>query len=276
MRILNIINDLNDTNKYLSITYFIDKYSVSKRTLQNDFSYLSKVSSNKGFKIIQKRGLGYLLEIKDNALFEKFKVELSEYLDQPKLNAENIISCIILNEDYITIDKILRKLKTSRSVVKGYKEDIDSYLEKYNLNLERKSHYGLKIINSMKERRELIVDLYIKENEIIKEYIDSSLENDFKEIQEKFINNLKENNLTINYMELKEILSWLKVTMYIDKQAKLLELDDSTNEYELNLSNEDYKILQSLIKKKARQKFSTQGGADSLRDDLEDFLEKFD
>ena len=54
MRILKIINDLENTNKYLSIAYFIDKYSVSKRTLQNDFSYLSKVSSNKGFKIIQK------------------------------------------------------------------------------------------------------------------------------------------------------------------------------------------------------------------------------
>ncbi|MCC0680794.1 hypothetical protein IC218_10985 [Clostridioides sp. ES-S-0005-03] len=44
MRILNIINDLENTNKYLSIAYFIDKYSASKRTLQNDFSYLSKVS----------------------------------------------------------------------------------------------------------------------------------------------------------------------------------------------------------------------------------------
>ncbi|MCC0666527.1 HTH domain-containing protein, partial [Clostridioides sp. ZZV15-6597] len=215
MRILNIINDLEDTNKYLSIAYFIDKYSVSKRTLQNDFSYLSKVSSDKGFNIIQKRGLGYLLEIEDSTLFEKFKVELSKYLDQPKLNVESIISCIILNEDYITIDKILGKLRSSRSVVKGYKEDIDSYLEKYNLKLERKSHYGLRIMNSMKERRELIVDLYIKENEIIEEYIDSGLENDFKKIQEKFISKLRENNLVINYMELKEILSWLKVTMYI-------------------------------------------------------------
>lgn len=276
MRILNIINDLENTNKYLSISYFIDKYSVSKRTLQNDFSYLSKVSSNKGFNIIQKRGLGYLLEVEDNTLFEKFKVELSEYLDQPKSNVESIISCIILNEEYITIDKILGRLRTSRSVVKGYKKDIDSYLEKYSLKLERKSHYGLRIMNSMKERRELIVDLYIKENEIIKEYIDSSLENDFKKIQDKFISKLKENNLVINYMELKEILSWLKVTMYIDKQARLLELDDSNNEYGLNLSTEDYKILQYLIKKKARKKFSRQENIDSLRDGLEDFLEQFD
>ncbi|MCC0631427.1 PTS sugar transporter subunit IIA [Clostridioides sp. ZZV15-6388] len=276
MRILNIINDLEDTNKYLSIAYFIDKYSVSKRTLQNDFSYLSKVSSDKGFNIIQKRGLGYLLEIEDSTLFEKFKVELSKYLDQPKLNVESIISCIILNEDYITIDKILGKLRSSRSVVKGYKEDIDSYLEKYNLKLERKSHYGLRIMNSMKERRELIVDLYIKENEIIEEYIDSGLENDFKKIQEKFISKLRENNLVINYMELKEILSWLKVTMYIDKQAKLLKLDDSNNEYGLNLSNEDYNTLQSLIKKKARKKFSRQENIDSLREDLEYFLEQFD
>ncbi|MCC0680793.1 hypothetical protein IC218_10980 [Clostridioides sp. ES-S-0005-03] len=47
----------------------------------------------------------------------------------------------------ITIYKILEILRASRLVVKGYKKDIDSYLEKNNLNLERKSHYGLRIMN---------------------------------------------------------------------------------------------------------------------------------
>ena len=61
MRILNIINDLVDANTYLSIGYFIDKYSVSKRTVQNDFSYLTNISKNKGFNLTQKRGSGYLL-----------------------------------------------------------------------------------------------------------------------------------------------------------------------------------------------------------------------
>lgn len=44
MRELDIINEPIEANDYLSIDYFINKYSISKRTLQNDFSYLVNIT----------------------------------------------------------------------------------------------------------------------------------------------------------------------------------------------------------------------------------------
>lgn len=274
MRILGIINDLELTDKYLSISYFIEKYSVSKRTLQNDFSYLSRVSAKNGFSIIQKRGVGYLLEVYDDLLFEKFKKDISINLYQPEFNVENIISCIILKKDYITIDNILEKLNVSRSLVKGYKLEIDLYLEKYNLKLERKSHYGLKIINDINERKNLIIELYTKNNKIIKKYIDDFVENDFKDIQEKLIDKLTKENLVINYTELKELLIWLKVTLYINS----LENDYVSFKYNyfLNLSDKDYDTLKKLISKKTRKKDNKKEIENSLKNNLDDFLEIFD
>lgn len=280
MRILNIINDLVDANTYLSIGYFIDKYSVSKRTVQNDFSYLTNISKNKGFNLTQKRGSGYLLEIENQLIFNNFIKELKQLCNQPKLNVENIIAFIALHEHYITIDNLIEELQSSRSVIKGYKEEMDDYLKQYNLVIERKAHYGIKIRNNMKERRNLLVELYIKENEIVKKHIDSVVENDFKNIEERFINKLKDNNLVINYMELKEILSWIKVTLYINE--KFTHEDENDNEVEIienlnvKLFESDKQKLISLVKAKTRKKLKRNESIESLSNNLEDFLIEFD
>ena len=91
----------------MSIGYFTDKYSVSKRTVQNDFSYLTNISKNKGFNLTQKRGSGYLLEIENQLIFNNFIKELKQLCNQPKLNVENIIAFIALHEHYITIDNLI-------------------------------------------------------------------------------------------------------------------------------------------------------------------------
>ncbi len=63
MRLYYILDDLLKKKDYCSVNDFIDKYNVSKRTIQNDISYLMQVSENNGFTIHNKRGFGYLLEI---------------------------------------------------------------------------------------------------------------------------------------------------------------------------------------------------------------------
>ncbi|MCC3865003.1 PTS sugar transporter subunit IIA [Terrisporobacter petrolearius] len=280
MRILNIINDLVDANKYLSIGYFMDRYSVSKRTVQNDFSYLTNISKKKGFSLNQKRGSGYLLEIENQLIFNNFIKELKQVSNQPKLNVENIIAFIALNENYITIDNLIEQLQSSRSVIKGHMKETNNYLKQYNLTLERKAHYGIKICNGMKERRNLLVELYTNENEIIKKHIDSVVENDFKNVEDELINELKEKNLVINYMELKEILSWLKITIYINE--KFIELDENNNDLgkvegsNIKLFESDKEDLISLIKSKTRKKVKRSETIDNLSKNLEYFLTEFD
>lgn len=40
MRMYLIMKDFINSNIYLSLDYFVQKYDVSKRTIQNDLSYL--------------------------------------------------------------------------------------------------------------------------------------------------------------------------------------------------------------------------------------------
>ena len=45
MRLCHIMNDLLEAKDYLSLDHFIKTYEVSKRTIQNDLSYLMQMSS---------------------------------------------------------------------------------------------------------------------------------------------------------------------------------------------------------------------------------------
>ena len=75
MRMYLIMKDFINSNIYLSLDYFVQKYDVSKRTIQNDLSYLMRISPRKGFTFHNKRGSGYLLEITNEELFKDFKTE---------------------------------------------------------------------------------------------------------------------------------------------------------------------------------------------------------
>ncbi|MDV4150367.1 PRD domain-containing protein [Clostridium sp. AL.422] len=283
MRELDIINDLIKSSDYLSIDYFIDKYSLSKRTLQNDFSYLTNIMSDKGFRLIQKRGRGYLLEVVNEEKFDKFINVLKRASDRPKISAENIIAYIALNEDYIVIEKLIEVFEVSKSLIKSYKEEEDIYLKKYNLTIERKAHYGIKIINSLIERRNLLVDLYIKNNEIVRRVFDELIESDFKDVQDSLIETLKNMNLNINYTELNQIIVWLKVTIYINLKLNT-PIDNCTNMKLVNIIGDKFKVgigddidtLNDLIKSKTRSNNQNKMYLEKLNVDISNFLKKID
>ena len=78
MRLYSILKELRDNSKYLPTNYFVTKYNVSKRTIQNDISYLMRISPRKGFLLHMKREQGYLLEITNETLFNDFLETLNE------------------------------------------------------------------------------------------------------------------------------------------------------------------------------------------------------
>lgn len=221
MRELDIINELMEANDYLSIDYFINKYSISKRTLQNDFSYLVNITKAKGFHLTQKRGKGYLLEVTNEDKFNSFLDDLKKLSDKPKVTVENLVGYLLVSDNYTTMDNLIDVFNSSKSLINGFKSEVDTYISRFNLNIDRKAHYGMKITNPLRKRRELLVKLYLKDNRIVKEEVNKVVDERFVIIQDSLIDTLKSNNLNINYVELKELTAWLKVTI-----LKLLIIQD--------------------------------------------------
>jgi lichenan operon transcriptional antiterminator len=284
MRELNIINDLIEATGYLSMEYFIDKYSVSKRTLQNDFSYLNSASLEKGFTLIKKRGKGYIIEVTNDEKLNQFIKNLKKISNKLEVNAENIAAYIALQGEYITTDEIVGKLESSKSLIKKFKNDVDNYLKEHKLTVERKPHYGIKINESLRKRNNLLTELYLKDNEMVKQYIDECIGVKFTEIKKALIEEMKQRNLIVDYSELSEILAWLKVTIYINSRSRNLEKIDINNNFErvikekynVSFSEEDRKQLNKLIIIKTKYKGEEFGDLERLPKDICEFLQELD
>lgn len=284
MRELDILKDLMRTHDYLSIDYFINKYSISKRTLQNIFSQMTNDGKTKGFHLIQKRGRGYLLEVVDNKKLDEFITELNQISNKPKANVENIVGYIALQDNYITIEKLIDLFETSRSLIKSYKDEVDTYLSKYKLKMDRKAHYGMKIANPFIEHRNLLVELYINENTIIREVIDNNVKAHFKYVEDAIINKLKIEDLNINYVELSEILAWIKVSIYIHSNLNT-PIDDGDNmeiidviqdKFAIGIGRNDAEELFKLIKNKTRNNNYNTEKLKNITSDINEFLIKID
>lgn len=280
MRELNIINELLTTSNYLSLEYFMNKYSISKRTLQNEFSYLANISKDKGFHLIQKRGRGYLLEIEDKVRFDRFITELNLIASRPKVSAENIVAYVTLNDCYVTMDNLIGLFKTSKSTIKSYNGEVDEYLKGYNLKMERRAHYGIRIEASLKKRRNLLVDLYIKNNKIIKTTIDNDIHEGFEEVRNYLIDTLRKQELVINYTELTQLVDWLKVTIYINIKSNIpiceecdMELVNIINKcFKVGISLDDINEFENLIKSKSRACTKGSNNLELLEQEISNFF----
>lgn len=144
MRLYFIVSDLITKDDYLTVEYFAKKFEVSKRTIQNDLSYLNQISKQKGFVLQQFRGKGYLLKIQNKNQFSEFWMSLSnDDVSIGKNRVENIMAYIAIQQDYISMDAIADYFKISKTLVKREMEKVSKQFHKYGLTLERKNHYGV-------------------------------------------------------------------------------------------------------------------------------------
>lgn len=294
MRMYLIISDLIEANDYLTLDYFTDKYQVSKRTIQNDLSYLIQIGSSKGYELKQFRGKGYLLEIQDKEKFLIFYQSLSkDEVLNVKERVSNILAWIAIQTNYVTLDSISNHFEISKTLLKKEIQNVENALNEYGLILEKKSHYGIRLKKDKIPYISLLRDLFIENNSVLVKDVKDTL-GDFEVIYKTLINEFAKANVMINYAELKEVYVCMQIQAYCACKQKNIEvdysglLDDeigrliiSLNEwvvkvYDVSICNEYLLELDKKIRKKVRIQIPEKEKNRNLTDDVELFLEEVD
>lgn len=285
MRTLTIINELSNTNKYLSIDYFIEKLSISKRTVQKEISYINKISNRNGFNLIQKRGKGYLLEIYDE---NKFNHLLDEFSGEEvkKLTLDNLISYLTIQNGYITIEELSKYFDVSISNIRNQIKKIEEYLSDFDLSIERKAHYGMKIKEELVKRKNIIFELLSEKNEIILEEVAKEFPDNFKNLKKIIANYINVGEYSINDSERKNIIDYIKVVLYVNKLNKINKIyyyeEEIINEiqsfYKIGILEEDCKIILEKFEKFTvkKEKATNQVSIKELEEDINLFIKIID
>lgn len=295
MRLYYIMNDFIAANDFLSLEYFMKKYEVSRRTIQNDLAYLMQVSLRKGYQLQMRRGSGYLLEVTNQELLYDFVETLSaNSVFDMKDRVKNIIAFLVLQHDYISMTKIAEVFQISKTSIKKDMNEVEEMAINYQLELEKKSHYGVLLKGNDKYHKMLIGELYFDENTFVLDAIHSVV-HDFSKVEAELIKLFEKEELNINYNELKNVIVWLKVSVYYahctHEQHADIKLEAHfepvkriayeltqilENHYSIGIGQKSYEQLEEILNKNVRAKTPVISFTNRLQLDLDEFLEETD
>ncbi len=144
-----------------------ESIGVSIRTVKKDMEDFDLFAKASGSRIVSKRGLGYILEVTDPALFNPVKEQLDirfGNIDYSKIEyvsrSRDIIRRLFSEEDYIKIDDIATELYLTRSSIKNDLIEVREILDSYKLKLHSKPRFGVKIVGDEMFQRLCMIELY--------------------------------------------------------------------------------------------------------------------
>lgn len=294
MRLYAIMNDLKEKKNYCSIEYFMQKYKVSKRTIQNDISYLMRVAPRNGYQLHIKRGQGYLLEITNQELYKDFISSLNEGISvNTHERAKHILSYLAINNGYISMEQIADFFQISKTLVKNDMKDVINLSKHYHFEVERRSHYGVRIISDDKHLKKYLTNEYLNQNCMVQTAVNDIVKK-FTQIETQFINQLNKAGLNINYNELLNVREYLKIMVFVSdlkQEREEIFVYDNNNDlhniakfminslekrYHILFNHESIKNLLEVLQKNIRHKNGYESFSENLENDIEDFLEKID
>ncbi|ALS01671.1 hypothetical protein ATZ33_09895 [Enterococcus silesiacus] len=136
-------------SKLVTLAEIKTKERVSERRAREQIKELKEIGGSHGFEIKTIYGRGYRLLVTEQAYFQQFLLDQSNELDE-RINHQQFRVGIILfllfqQHGYITIKELAKYINVSESTVKRDLQLVHKKLQEAELQLESKSHYGVKI-----------------------------------------------------------------------------------------------------------------------------------
>lgn len=222
MREVQILTALKE-HGYLKIDQLAKMIGVSSRTIRNDLQELSDLQQ--GFTIEKSAKLGCRLIISDDTLFSKYLAGFSETtIEMQKDRMESLLSLLLIDENYQTVKQLSDELLVSGSQIKKDLSKLELYLKGSSLVLERKAHYGIRIISEVKNRLLLLLDCYQRGNNKLLEKLEKAYDLEKqKQIKDQLYQLINSHEWEIDYGEFRRLEEELLLLLLIKWQKTQAE-----------------------------------------------------
>lgn len=238
---IRIINYLRG-KKLVSPNYLAESLSITTKTLSKKIDEINSFLKDEKICIRYERNKGYSLEVEDESNFKGFMKKYIEKLYHEIPDNDNqrvfwLINKLLKTNNYIKRAEFAEELFVSEKTISNVLITIDKILETYDLKLDRKPNYGLKIIGSEFLKRQCII------NHLIVTY-DKFEKNDYESSFADYILKIS----TENHLQFSEI-SFLNLLHYIGVCCNRINrgfVIEETIDY--RISNEMFKISKCIFK----------------------------
>lgn len=225
VRIFRILKD----GKYhtsLELAYILN---ISDRTCRKYIKILSEILIKKNVEIESKPRFGYLLKDNNISANELFHNEVKKIPNSSNDRVMYLVNKLIYDDKYIKLFDVSEEIYTSSKTLSQDLKKVSELLENYNLFLERKPYYGIKLQGNEIDIRNFHIDI------LEKRLNENDIEDDVKlkivEIAENISINFRGKNIKISDISLQNLAISFYVTLNrIDKNYLIEDIIENENE----------------------------------------------
>jgi lichenan operon transcriptional antiterminator len=169
-----ILRELMGAESPLTSEHLAKVNQVTSRTARSDIKELDAILSKFGAEIKSVRGTGYELIIQDDQLYRKLlsEVFLEDYCLQenlpnlPEERVQFLIKRLLLTEGYIKLEELADELYISKSTIQNDLRDVKKIFKQYDLTLEKRPNFGLKLLGNEFKLRYCMSEYLINRKQI--------------------------------------------------------------------------------------------------------------
>lgn len=145
-----------DEETYTTASFIAQQLELSDRTVRSELKQLAEELPDYGMALISKPKFGYRVEILDPVLAGKTQAPRTEMPATPQQRVRFILEYLLAHEDYVKTEELCDLLFLSQSSISQDLKTVREILERYNLKLTVRPHYGLKIEGSEFDYRQCL------------------------------------------------------------------------------------------------------------------------
>lgn len=225
VRIFRILKD----GKYHTSLELADILNISDRTCRKYIKILSEILIKKNVEIESKPRFGYLL--KDNNISENvlFHNEVKKIPNSANDRLIYLINKLISEDRYIKLFDVSEEIYTSSKTLSQDLKKVSELLENYNLFLERKPYYGIRLQGNEIDIRNFYID--VLEKRLNENDIEDNVKLKIVEIAENISINFRGKNIKISDISLQNLAISFYVTLNrIDKNYLIEDIIENEDE----------------------------------------------
>ncbi|MFX0560289.1 transcription antiterminator [Tepidibacillus infernus] len=224
---------LLNNDQYVTIQELADLHQCSEKTIRNDFKIIDQWLQQKSNGIlIRKPNIGVYLQVDP---FEKKKL-LNEISKEKILTEDErkkeILKWLLRQEKEITIEDLVKQFYVSKSVIRKDLENIEKWLNRFGLQLIRKTKVGIKVEGEEKLRRFALSKIY---DDWFEPYEISLVKKHLLEFEQLFTFSFSDEAIKNLIIHILISIKRIKLGHYIKMDAENLKQIQNQKEYHVAL-----------------------------------------
>ncbi|CEI81935.1 putative licABCH operon regulator [Oceanobacillus oncorhynchi subsp. incaldanensis] len=244
-----ILHLLLTSGKSLTSHELAIELQVSSKTIRNDMKKLRPLLADYHIEIASVRGKGYTLINTDQ---KKITAFYQQHMEQsipvePEDRVHFLMEKLLLQTDYIKLNEIMEKIYVSRSTLQSDLRQVRKILADYQLTLDQKPNYGIKVKGDEMQIRFCIAEwLFQQSTSFLHHEMDLSIlnEKDLKMIRDTVLSHLRQNKIIISDINLHNLITHVAISVRRLRENNTIQ----KNIYDANLQDTtEYEVAQKIL-----------------------------